>query len=201
MTTTTKATNNRLRAEVAAIEKSLVTESWIPNRFELKLGNAFFTCSKQLDEDRRPAHLPAPQDMFDCWRTHYLTYHARLTEASEHLLSALWVRLLLRRSPMRRLVAAYVEAGQQLLPYTERILAAWRSTPPVLDTERLDDYIAGNGLPAAEAKDRIWRATIKEWEEEQLPTAEFEGLLDPAERVMSGAATVMVAAVTGEITY
>jgi hypothetical protein len=201
MTTPAMAAIDQLRTEVAAIEESLVTQEWIPGRFELKLGSAFLTCSKRLDEDRRRGWFPPPRHMFDRWRTHHFTYHARLTEASEEMLSALWVRLLLRRSPMRCLVAAYTTAGRELLPYAERMRSAFDSAPPVLDEERVDRYIAQSGLRPAEARDQIWRETVREWEKEQLPAAEFVEPLEPAEYVMSRAATVMVAAVTGDITY
>ncbi|MFI6281597.1 hypothetical protein [Streptomyces sp. NPDC050988] len=191
----------QLRAEVAAIEKSLVNQEWIPGRLELRLGGTFLTRSKQIDEDRRPSWFPPPRHVFDRWRTHHFTYHARLTEEAEQMLSALWVRLLLRRSPMRRLVAAYAVAGRELLPYAERMRSAFDATPPVLDEERVGRHIRQSGLHPAEAKDQIWRETVNEWEERHLPAAEFVEPLEPAEYAMSRAATVMVAAVTGDITY
>ncbi|MEY9948428.1 hypothetical protein [Kitasatospora sp. GAS1066B] len=196
---TTITSNDRLRAEVAAIEQSLVTGAWVPGRCELRLGTRFLTLSTQLDKDR-PSHLPRARHEFDGGRTHSLRFQGRLTEASEKLLSALWVRLLLRRSPMRRLVSVYVEAGQDLLPHARRLIAAWRVDPPVLDREHLDHFIERTGLTDAEAEERVWRSTVEAWEEEQLPRAEAEKLV-PASQVMSLAATVVVAAVTGDIEY
>jgi hypothetical protein len=195
------ATIDQLRSEVAAIEKSLVAQAWIPGRFELKLGSAFLACSERFDKDWRPSWFPPPRDDFDRWRTQNFSYQARLAEASEEMLSALWVRILLHRSPMRRLVAAYHTAGLELLPYLERIRSAFDSTPPVLDEERLRRCIAQSSVHPAAARDAIWRETVKEWEEEHLPVAEFVESLEPAEYVMSRAATVMVAAVSGDIAY
>lgn len=47
----------------------------------------------------------------------------------------------------------------------------------------------------------IWRETVREWEEEHLLVAEFVDPLEPAQCVMGRAATVVVAAVTGETSY
>lgn len=102
---------------------------------------------------------------------------------------------------MHQLVAAYATAGRELLPYAERMRSAFDSNPPALDEERVQRHIRQSGLHPAEARDQVWRATVTEWEEEHLPTAEFVDPLDPAEHVMSRAATVMVAAVTGETSY
>lgn len=193
-------TIDQLRAQVSEIEKSLVQKEWIPSRLELRLGGSFLTCSKQIDEDLQPSWFPPPRHSFDRWRTQNFSYQARLAEASEELLSALWVRILLHRSPMRRLVAAYHTAALELLPCLERIRSAF-DTPPVLDEERLLRYIDQSSLHPAKARDAIWRETVREWEEEHLPAAEFVDALEPAQYVMSRAATVVVAAVTGETSY
>ncbi|MGY4969554.1 hypothetical protein ACWGCC_10030 [Streptomyces nigrescens] len=196
----TKPTTDRLRAEVAEIEQLLVTRAWTPSRYELKLGNAFLIRARQLD-DEIPADLPSGQQGFGGSRTDLLTTQACIAEMAEMLLSAWWVRLVLRRSPMRQLVAACLAAGQVLIPHAEKMLRAWRHDPPVVDTAWLDEYVRNSGLPAEEAAERVWRVTIEEWEEQHLPTHEWDEELHPADHVMNLAAMVMVAAVTGDIAY
>lgn len=91
--------------------------------------------------------LPPEEHPFDRSLVHHLTMHARLVRAVQsRLLPASLLRFRLRRSPMRRLAAAYVEAGQGLLPYAERILNAWEHTPPVLDAARIEEYTSRSGL-------------------------------------------------------
>ncbi|WP_055531190.1 hypothetical protein [Streptomyces graminilatus] len=177
------------------------TGQWAPRPYEVKFGSAFLTLSKELDGAPAVNGLPPEEHPFDRRLVHHLTMPARLVRTVQsRLLPASPLRFRLRRSPMRRLAAAYVEAGQGLLPYAERILHAWEHTPPVLDVARLEEYTSRSGLPADEARDRIWRETVKEWERAQLADDQ-RAALDEAERPMSQAATIMVAAVTGETSY
>ncbi|MER6567501.1 hypothetical protein ABT288_15235 [Streptomyces sp. NPDC001093] len=172
-----------------------------PAPVEVRFGSAFLTLSREFDGTPVVDGLPPEQHPFDRRLVHHLTMHARLIrEVQGRLLPAASLRFRLRRSPMRRLAEAYVEAGQDLLKYADRILHAWEHTPPVLDAAWLEEYTALSGLPADEARDRIWRETVKEWEREQLAD-DLRTLLDEAERPMSQAATITVAAVTGETWY
>ncbi|MFM9539872.1 hypothetical protein [Streptomyces turgidiscabies] len=127
--------------------------------------------------------------------------HARLVRTVQSRLPPTSrLRWWLRRSPMRRLAGAYVEAGQGLLPHADRVMDAWERTPPVRDAARVEEYTSRSGLPADEARKRIWRETVKEWEREQLGDDQRTAL-NEAERPMSQAATIMVAAVTCETSY
>jgi hypothetical protein len=194
-------TNGQLMEELGAIERSLMTGKWAPSPYERKFGSAFLTLSKELDDAPAVGGLPPEEHPFGRCLVHHLTMHARLVRTVQsRLLPASPLRFRLRRPPMRRLATVYVEAGQGLLPYADRILHAWEHTPPVLDAAWLEEYTSRSGLPADEARDRIWRATVKEWEREQLADDQ-RAALDEAERPMSQAATIMVAAITGNTWY
>ena len=194
-------TNGQLMEELGAIERSLVAGEWASCPYEVRFGSAFLTLSKELDGAPAADGLPPEEHPFDRRLVHHLTMHARLVRTVQsRLLPTFPLRFRLRRSPMRRLAEAYVEAGQGLLPYADRILHAWEHTPPVLDAARLEEYTSRSGLPADEARNRIWRETVKAWEREQLADDQ-RAALEVAERPMSQAATIMVAAVTGETSY
>ncbi|MGW1159412.1 hypothetical protein ACWD48_14525 [Streptomyces sp. NPDC002519] len=193
--------NGQLLEELDAIERSLVSGEWAPRPYEVKFGSAFLKLSEELDGAPAVDGLPPEEHPFDRRLVHHLAMHAQLVRTVQsRLLLTSRLRWRVRRSPMRRLAAAYVEAGQELLRHADRVLGAWEHTPPVLDAARLEEYTSRSGLPADEARERIWRETVKEWEREQLGDDQRTAL-DAAERPMSQAATIMVAAVTGETSY
>lgn len=93
-----------------------------------------------------------------------------------------------------------MEAGQGLLPQADRVMDGWERTPPVRDAAPVEEYTSRSGLPADDARKRIWRETVNEWEREQLGDDQRTAL-DEAERPLSQAATIMVVAVTGGTSY
>jgi hypothetical protein len=195
------AVNGQLMGELGAIERSLVSGVWVPRPYEVKFGSAFLTLSKELDSAPVVDGLPPEQHMFDRSLVHHLSVQARMVrEVQGRLLPKSSLHFRLRRSPMRRLAAMYAKAGQRMLPYADRVLHAWQHTPPILDAAWLEKYTLMSGLSAEESRDRIWRQAVREWEREQLADDEY-AQLDDAERPMSLAATITVAAVTGETWY
>jgi hypothetical protein len=192
--------NDQLADELSLIERALVSGEWTPTPDELKLGNDFLVRSTSLAQAEGPEGLPRPLHEWDRGLVRHLSTHARLVREAPALVSALPVRHQEPPSRMHRLVEIYVAAGQDLLPYADRVLDAWNRTPPTVDEEQLTQYMRLSGRSAEDARDHLWRDAVREWEGEQL-SPEDHAVLDAATRPMSLAATIMVAAVTGETWY
>ncbi|WP_449475215.1 hypothetical protein [Streptomyces abikoensis] len=188
--------------ELISIERDLTQGRWTPSEDEKSLGGALFARKQRVESEaqQHPADMPNPKDEWDLFLTQAVTARARLArELSEELLPV-W-RDRLSDSPMLRLVEKFTTVCEKITPFSDRLLDAWRTSPPPPPTPETVASEAQRlrvSLPEAEENTRYFDA--RRWEEQQLTKeehAQVNALLHRAGTI----ATMIYAASTGEIGY
>ncbi|MEV8529247.1 hypothetical protein AB0451_34755 [Streptomyces sp. NPDC052000] len=185
---------------LSQIARALNRREWLPTATEMALGNAFFErVNRLVKEPQVPADLPPLESRWEAWLIQDLSLHARLHAEVEGELLPLW-RGPLTDSPMLWLVERWVEIGRELLPFAERLLAAWNTAPPIPTAAELaaeQDRAHDPEWAAAQLRLRMAR----QWEVAVIPTVEQTDLLEPAAMRLAKVRSVLTAATTGDVDY
>ncbi|GHE02611.1 hypothetical protein [Streptomyces alanosinicus] len=190
----TKATDEQ---QLNGIARSLDRYEWEPTQEEISVGDAFLR-ELQKDEEAGQAFPRGPQE-WDRLRTEAIAgLVAKVTRIDKELLP-LWRKQLPSGSPMIALVEIYIHGAPSLLHHAEDVLAAWRGAVWREPTGEEIAYEERRLQVSPEEAEAIWRfEEAHRWESQPPRSALWDELL-PKWSYLTSVASVIAAAVTGDV--
>ncbi|ANP53628.1 hypothetical protein J2Z21_008458 [Streptomyces griseochromogenes] len=192
----TKATDEQ---QVDKIARSLNRYEWDPTQEEISVGDAFLRELQKDDEASRP--FPRGPQEWDRLRTEGMVGLVAKVARIDKILLPLWRERLPSDSPMIALLEIYVRGAQPILHHAEDVLAAWRGAVWRGPTQEEIAYEARRLQASPEEARTIWRfEEARDWESQPSRSALWEELL-PKWSYLTSVASVVAAAVTGDVEY
>ncbi|GHE15301.1 hypothetical protein [Streptomyces alanosinicus] len=185
--------------QLGSIARSLNRYEWNPAQEEIAVGDAFLR-ELQKDEEASQPFPRGPQE-WDRLRTEAVAgLVAKVARIDKELLP-LWRERLPGGSSMIALVEIYVRSAQPILRHADDVLAAWRTAvwrEPISEELAYEERRLNVSAEDARA---IWRfEEARHWEAQPPRSALWEELL-PKWSYLTSVASVVAAAVTGDVEY